>query len=92
VIRSFKDKGLERFASKGDPSKLSVQRVERLTRMLAALQDAAVPGDMDFPGWRFHPLTGDRKGTFSVTVSGNWRLTFKMDGEDAIDVDLEDYH
>jgi len=53
VIKSFKDKGLERFASKGDPSKLSVQRVDRLNRMLAALQDAIVPGDMDFRGGDF---------------------------------------
>jgi toxin HigB-1 len=92
VIRSFKDKGLRRFAEKGDTSKISVQRPDRLTRMLTRLDVATAPAEMNLPGWRFHELAGDRKGAFSVTVSGNWRLTFRWDGPDAIDVDLEDYH
>jgi proteic killer suppression protein len=92
VIKSFNSKALQRFAQRGDASKLSVQNVDRVTRILAALDAVKAPGAMDVPGWRFHPLTGDRKGAYSVTVSGNWRITFKMDGEDVIDVDLEDYH
>jgi proteic killer suppression protein len=47
---------------------------------------------MDLPGYRFHPLRGDRQGDYAVSVSGNWRLIFRFDGEDATDVDLEDYH
>lgn len=47
---------------------------------------------MNLPGYRFHRLTGERKGTFAVSVTGNWRITFRFDGEDAVDVDLEDYH
>jgi len=56
------------------------------------LEVATAPAQMNLPGWRFHELTGDRKGTYSITVSGNWRMTFKWDGVDAVDVDLEDYH
>lgn len=92
MIRSFKDKGLRRFAEKGDTSKLSVQKADRITRLLTRLDLATTPAEMNLPGWRFHELTGERKGVFSVTVSGNWRLTFRWDGLDAIDVDLEDYH
>jgi len=60
--------------------------------MLDRLDAAARPEDMNLPGYRFHRLTGERKGTFAVSVTGNWRITFRFDGEDAVDVDLEDYH
>jgi proteic killer suppression protein len=90
MIRSFRGKGLERFAAKGDRSRLSVPNVQRLERILAALDVATAPEQMDVPGWRFHPLKGNRKGTFSVDAS--WRVTFRFDGPDAVDVDLEDYH
>ena len=92
MIRSFKNKDLKLFAERGDPSRLSVQNPDRIRRILARLAVAIQPGEMDLPGWRFHSLAGDRKGAYSVTVSGNWRITFKWDGEDAADVDLEDYH
>jgi len=51
-----------------------------------------VPEDMNLPGYRFHRLKGERRQTYSVTVSGNWRLTFRFEGADALDVNLEDYH
>lgn len=90
MIKSFKSKGLERFATKGDRSKLSVPNVARVERILARLSVAKSPEEMAAPGWRFHPLKGvDR---YAVDASGNWRITFGWDGEDAIDVDLEDYH
>ncbi len=92
MIKSFTDKGLRRFFEKRDPSRLSVQNPDRIARMLQALDDAEEPGDMAFPGWRFHPLTGDRKGIYSVTVSGAWWITFKFDGKNAFDVQMEDYH
>ena len=60
--------------------------------MLDRLDTATKPEDMNIPGYRFHRLTGDRKDMYSVSVTGNWRITFRFDGEDAIDVDLEDYH
>ena len=92
MIKSFKSKVLQRFAQKGDASKLSVQNVDRVTRILAALNVAAAPGDMNVPGWGFHPLTGPLKGRYAVSASGNWRITWTMDGKDVVDVDLEDYH
>ena len=56
------------------------------------LDEAVRPDEMNVPGWRFHALKGGMKGRFAVNVSGNWRLTFGWDGEDAVEVDLEDYH
>ena len=63
-----------------------------IERMLDRLDAAVVPEDMDLPGFKFHELKGKRKGIYAVSVSGNWRITFKFDGEGAFDVDLEDYH
>lgn len=64
----------------------------RIQRMLDRLDSAIRPQDMNLPGWRLHPLRGDQRGRWAVAVSGNLRLAFAFDGEDAIDVDLEDYH
>lgn len=60
--------------------------------MLDRLDASTKPDDMNLPGYKFHPLSGARKAEFSVTVTGNWRITFKFDGENAIDVNFEDYH
>jgi proteic killer suppression protein len=92
MIRSFKNKGLKRFAETGDGSKLSVQNVEKIRKLLNRLDGCIEPQDMNLPGLYFHELGGDRKGFFSVRVTGNWRITFKWDGRNAVDVDLEDYH
>jgi proteic killer suppression protein len=92
VIRSFKSKGLRIFAQTGDTSKLNVQNPDRIRRILLALDAATAPAQMNLPGLRFHALMGRDKGRFSVWASGNWRVTFGWSGDDAIDVDLEDYH
>lgn len=92
MIRTFKHRGLERFFRKGDHRGILARSEARIERMLDRLDTAARPEDMNIPGYRFHRLTGDRKDTHAVTVTGNWRITFRFDGEDAIDVDLEDYH
>ena len=92
MIRSFRSRALQRFAATGDGSKLSVQNVLRVARILRALNDARAPDAMNIPGYHLHGLKGRDKGRFSVWVSGNWRITFAFDGEDAIDVALEDYH
>ena len=92
MIRSFRHKGLKRFAETGDTSKLSVRNVSRVQRVIASLNSAKSPEDMDVPGWRFHALRGDRAGRYAVDASGNWRVTFGWEGEDAVNVDLEDYH
>lgn len=90
--RTFKHKGLERFFSKSDYRGIPAQYAARIERLLDRLDAAVKPDDMDLPGYRFHPLKGDMKGTYAVSVSGNWRMTFRFVGEDASDIDLEDYH
>jgi toxin HigB-1 len=92
VIRSFRSKGLQRFAERGDPSKLSVRNPDRIRRILFALDAATSPEGMNIPGFRFHPLKGRDHGRYAVDASGNWRVTFGFDGVDAVEVDLEDYH
>ena len=90
MIRSFKSKALRRFAETGDASKLPVQNADRVRRILARLYVVKVPGDMDLPGYFFHRLKGVAR--YSVRATGNWRITFAWDGDDATDVDIEDYH
>jgi len=92
VIRSFKDRGLERFFGTGDGRRLSVQNRRRIANILRALDDASRPEDMNLPGFRFHALVGRDRGRYAVSASGNWRITFGWFEDDAIDVDLEDYH
>ncbi len=77
---------------RGDASNLSVPNIGRLQRILTRLDTAREPEQMNAPGLRFHGLKGRDRGRFAVDASGNWRITFGWDGEDAVDVDLEDYH
>ena len=92
MIRSFKHKGLERFFLAGSKAGIRPEQTERLRLILAQLHAAVAAEDMALPGLRLHRLKGDRKGTWSVTISGNWRITFSFEGKDAVDVDYEDYH
>lgn len=92
VIRSFRNKGLQRFAETGDGSKLSVRNETRIRQILLSLDAATTPQAMNIPGLRFHALKGGMKGRYSVWVTGNYRITFGFEGEDAIGIDLEDYH
>lgn len=92
MIRSFRHRGLERFFTRSDYRGIPAQFAPRLERLLDRLDASTRPEDMNLPGYKFHPLKGTRKGTYAVSVSGNWRLTFEFDGEDAVVVDLEDYH
>ncbi|MGE4218459.1 MAG: type II toxin-antitoxin system RelE/ParE family toxin [Alphaproteobacteria bacterium] len=92
MIRSFRSKALERYFATGDARGLSVPNAARVGRILAALDDAEQPEDMNLPGFRFHPLAGRDKGRYAVNASGNWRITFGWTGNDAVDIDLEDYH
>jgi toxin HigB-1 len=92
MLRSFKSKGLKRFAETGDSSKLPVPNHERVRQILLALNAATRPEAMNIPGLQFHPLKGDQKGRYAVSASGNYRITFAFQGEDAVQVDLEDYH
>ena len=90
MIRSFRSKALQRFFETGDARRLSVQTSDRVGRILRALDAAAAPDDMNLPGFHLHRLRGTQR--FSVRVTGNWRITFGFKGDDAADVDLEDYH
>ena len=92
MIRSFRSKALRQFARTGDARKLSVQNPKRIARILLQLDEAEKPGEMNIPGYGFHQLRGAQRGRYAVEASGNWRITFGWDGQDAIDVDLEDYH
>ena len=92
MIETFRDRTLQRFFETGETKRLSVQNTKRLGRILLALDIASRAEDMNLPGLKFHSLGGDQKGRFSVWVSGNWRVTFGWSGENAIGVDLEDYH
>jgi len=92
VITSFRHRGLERFFLSGFKAGVRPEHAERLRLVLGRLAAAVTARDMDLPGLRLHPLKGRLKGRWSVTISGNWRVTFTFEGEDAFDVDLEDYH
>ncbi len=92
MIRSFRSKALRRLAEQGDASRLSVPNVRRVETILARLESALAPEDLNLPGYRWHGLKGKEKGRYAVDASGNWRITFAWDGKDAVDVDLEDYH
>lgn len=92
MIKSFRSKALEAFATKGDASKLPVQNEARVRRILLALDAAQSPENMNLPGYKFHGLSGKDKGRYSVWATGNYRITFGWVDTDAIAVDLEDYH
>ena len=92
MIKSFRHRGIERFFKKGTKAGIQAKHAEKLRVQLFALDNAVRPQDMNAPGWRLHPLKGDLAGYWSVDVSGNWRLTFAFQGEDAILVDYQDYH
>ena len=77
---------------KGDPRRIPPGLIAKVERVLARLDVAANPEDMNLPGWRLHPLKGDRAGYWAVKVSANWRVVFRFDGGDVRDVDLTDYH
>jgi len=92
MIRSFRHKGLEAFFRRGTKAGILAHHAAKLRIMLTALDHMKKPDDMNAPGWRFHVLSGDRKGFFSVTISGNWRIIFSFDGKDVEQVDYLDYH
>ncbi|HVN64703.1 MAG TPA: type II toxin-antitoxin system RelE/ParE family toxin [Candidatus Binataceae bacterium] len=92
-IRSIRHKGLGRLYRTGDGRDLPAALVEKIADILLAIDGALNPQEVGlFPGWRLHPLKGELKGFWSVTVSGNWRVIFRFDAGDAFDLDFVDYH
>ena len=92
MIKSFQHKGLEKFFRTGSKAGINAAFASKLEVQLAVLNRATKPEQMGVPGWELHQLKGDLKGHWAVKVSGNWRMTFRFDGEDAEVVDLQDYH
>jgi len=92
AILRFRNKGLERFFLRGTTAGIQAKHARRLRLILGRLNVARGPGDMGLPGLDLHPLKGERKGTWTVKLSGNWRVTFAFSDRDVVDVDYEDYH
>ena len=91
-IMKIRHKGLRALHERDAAGRLPADLVPRLRRILFRLQEATRPGSADAPGFRLHPLKGARAGHWSVRVSGNWRVVFRFDDGEAVDVDLIDYH
>ena len=92
MIKSFKHKGLRRYYETGSTRGIQANHAKRLRMQLAALDTAVEIDDLDIPGYVLHPLKGNRKGIWAITVSGNWRLTFEFSDGNAYLLDYEDCH
>ncbi len=92
MIKSFRHKGLRRLYETGDTAGVQASHVKRLRFQLSALDTAGTIDDMDISGFRLHPLKGDMKGRWSITVNGNWRVTFEFKDGNACVLDYEDNH
>lgn len=92
MIKGWRHKGLKRFYETGSKAGIQPKHAEALALLLLQLTSSIKPGDMNTPGNSFHPLHGELEGYYSVKVSGNWRLIFQFEQEDAILVDYLDYH
>lgn len=92
MITHFKHKGLEFFFVKNNKKALDAKDLRKITRILDRLDTATTAEDMNIPGWDLHELKGNRKGTWSVAVRKNWKITFSFVDGEASNVNLEDYH
>ena len=92
MIKSLRHKGLRRFFETGNTAGIQAAHVRKIRLELTALETAASIEDMAIPGFHLHPLKGERKGQWSIAVSGNWRITFEFRDGNAYLLDYEDYH
>ncbi len=92
MIVGFRHKGLRLLYEKGDRRHVPPDQADKVERILARLDEAIKPANMDLPGYRLHPLKGNLAGFWSINVSRNWRIIFRFSGVHACDVDLVDYH
>jgi proteic killer suppression protein len=92
AILTFRHKGLERFFLRGTTAGIQAKPARRLRLILGRVNVAREPRDMGLPGLDLHPLKGERKGTWAVSVSGNWRITFAFSGPDVVNVEYAVYH
>jgi proteic killer suppression protein len=91
TIKTIRHEGLKQLFEEDDPSGVNAEHVGKLKNILATLNAAPTVAHMDMPGFKLHPLKGQMKGFWAVTVRANWRVIFRFDG-DAEDVDYVDYH
>ena len=92
MIGSFRHKGLKQFFESGSKRGIAPELSARIGRRLDVLEAAQELKDIDAHGFYLHPLKGDRQGEWAISVSGNWRITFRFVNGEALDIDLEDYH
>ena len=92
MIKSFRHRVIEKFFETGSKEGIQAKHANKLRLQLFALDNATGVEDMNAPGWKLHPLAGTLKGHWGISVSGNWRLTFRFEGENAVLVDYQDYH
>ena len=92
MIKSFRHKGLRKLFETGNTSGVQASHAKRLRMQLAALETAQTVDDMDLPGFALHPLKGEMRGRWAISVNGNWRLTFEFQDGNAYVLDYEDYH
>lgn len=92
VIESIRHKGLKKLVEDNDASKLNAEHVAKIRRIVAALRDATVIDDLNVPTFKFHALTGDQKGRYSIKIQGGWCITFEFEDGQAKHVDYENYH
>ncbi len=92
MIKSFRHKGLQKFFFDGTKKGIQPKQAEKLADILDLLDAASETKDTNFPGSNLHPLKGDLRGFWSVKVSGNWRIIFRFEKGDVLDVDYVDYH
>jgi toxin HigB-1 len=92
MIMSFRHKGLRKLFETGNASGVLAAHKIRLRMQLAALNTAMNIDDMDIPSFKLHPLKGEMKGRWAISVNGNWRLTFEFKDGNVFILDYEDYH
>lgn len=92
MIRSFKHKGLQKYYETGNAAGIQSKHKTKLKMILTALDSSQVIEDMNIPGYKLHPLKGKLNETWSVSVSGNWRIKFKFENGNIYIVNYEDYH
>jgi proteic killer suppression protein len=92
VIESFQHKGLKRFYERGERRGLNPNMIPKIEEILSIFSAAESVEEANIPGYRLHPLTGELKGFWSVRVTGNWRIVFRFEDGNALDIELVDYH
>lgn len=92
MLTSFKHRGLEEFWETGDSRYIQSDVKRRIKVRLDVMEEAEAVSDIDFPGWNLHELKGDREGTWSLKVTAAWRITFRFEDGDCLDIDYEQYH